>query len=205
MNSHCEAPPFKYEDINTVLSQIQQDDLMISVDLKNGFQHVLVRPADRDYLGIQWQGVYYRYRVLPFGLNASPFIFCKIVRLVATHLRTQSLRACFYMDDILLMAQPDQMPDHKQLLLSTLRRLGWQLNWEKSELLPTNSMPYIGYKILTNDSGGFPLLTIPAERIYRLRKDIRRVLAQSFVSARQLARIAAATSSSKIQNLSSSI
>ena len=192
LNSFCVSPKFKYEDVKTVISQIATDDYMISLDLKNGYQHVLVHPDSRDFLGIHWQGRYYRWRVLPFGLNYSPYVFCKIVRQVATHLRSScsSFRACFYIDDFLLMSKAESVQQHKSLLLSTLAKLGWQVNWSKSKLAPTQAIPYIGYIITTNDQSGFPTLTIPSERIYKLKKDITRLLKRGVCSARCLARIA---------------
>jgi hypothetical protein len=94
------------------------------------------------------------------------------------------------MDDVLLMAREDHMIDHRNILLLTPQRLGWQINWEKSELTPTHSINYIGYRLLTNEAGGYPVLKIPAERIRKLRKDIRWVLGVGHASARCLARIA---------------
>ena len=190
LNQFIDTPSFKYEDINMVTEQIQYMDKLVSVDLKNGFQHILVDPKDRDLLGFKWQGCYYRYRVLPFGLSCSPYYFCKILRPVANYLRSRGLRVCFYMDDILLMAQEDHIGAHRDLLLITLQRLGWQINSEKSELTPTDQIDYIGYRLCTSDPNGYPTLKIPPERIRKLRKDIRRLLSKGETSARSLARIA---------------
>lgn len=189
LNNYIDVPAFKYEDINLVLQQIEHGDELISVDLKNGFQHILIHPEDRDYLGFQWGGSFFRFRTLPFGLSCSPYYFCKILRPVANYLREQGLRVCFYMDDILLMSHGDHIIEHRDLLLITLQRLGWQVNIEKSELTPRQDIIYIGYKISTN-AGTFPVLSIPAERIRKVRKDIRRILTNGKASARCLARIA---------------
>jgi hypothetical protein len=190
VNQFIDTPSFKYEDINVVLDQIRQGDELVSVDLRNGFQHVLVHPDDRDLLGFKWKGVYYRYKVLPFGLSCSPYYFCKILRVVANYLRTEALRVCFYMDDILLMAQAGDMVRHRELMLLTLQRLGWQVNWGKSDLSPSQELTYIGYRLITNDQSGFPQLRIPIERIRKLRKDISRLLLRGCTTARCLARIA---------------
>ena len=190
VNECVQSPTFKYEDVNIVLDQIQQSDELISVDLKNGFQHVLVNTDYRCLLGFKWNGIYYRFRVLPFGLSCSPYFFCKILRSIANHLRSLQLRVCFYMDDILLMASAEKMVEHSNLLLLTLQRLGWQVNWEKSQLQPTQQICYIGYKISTDHPDGNPILQIPVERIRKLRKNIRHILTKGVCSARSLARIA---------------
>ena len=79
------------------------------------------------------------------------------------------------------------MQSQRSIFLDTLRNLGWVINVEKSSLNPGSTKTFIGYKITTGDK---PILRIPNERIHRLRKDIKRALAQQHVSARILARIA---------------
>ena len=190
LNECIVTPSFKYEDVNTVIDQIEQLDELVTIDLKNGFQHVLVDPAFRDLLGFKWNNQYYRYRVLPFGLSCSPYFFCKILRVVANHLRSLQLRVCFYMDDVLLMAKANCMSAHRDELLLTLQRLGWQINMEKSHLTPAHQTNYIGYVLQTDDLGGIPMLRIPVERIRKLKKDIRRLLSQGTASARCIARVA---------------
>ena len=190
LNEHIQTPSFKYEDINIVLDQIQQGDKLISLDLRNGFQHVLVHPADRNLLGFRWQNIWYRFCVLPFGLSCSPYFFCKILCTVSNFLREHSMWICIYMDDILLMAKPADIMQHHEMLLLTLQRLAWKVNWDKSSLTPANIITYIGYQLQTNSLEGFPVLRIPAECIRKLRKDIRCVLLKSYATAHTLARLA---------------
>ena len=149
LNGYCQALKFKYENIKCVTAQVEQGDYMISVDLKNGYQHILIHPDFRAYLGICWKGQYYTWRVLPFELNFSPFAFCKVVRVLATYLTASdsTFRSCFYIDDFLLMLKPENLVKHRSLLLSTLRRLGWQVNWGKSKLEPAQTSSFIGYTI----------------------------------------------------------
>ena len=92
-----------------------------------------------------------------------------------------------YSDDILLMASPEQMKGHKDIVIKTLTQLGWTINWEKSQLTPATTCQFIGYILCTE--GDHPYISIPADRIYRLRKDIRRVMKEDLISARLLARV----------------
>ena len=160
---------------------------MITLDIKSGFHHIPIAEQDREKLGISFKGRFYRWRVAPFGLAISPLAFCKTVRPVVQHLRAQGLRIVAYVDDLLLMAQPDQMNEHKATLLQTLRDLGWILNLEKCSLTPDTTKEYIGYKIVTK---GQPLLKIPNARVRKLRRSLEGVLRKTYVTARLLARIA---------------
>lgn len=187
LNSHIQVPKFRYEDIQTVTNLIKPNDQMITLDIKSGFHHIPIAEQDRDKLGISFKGRFYRWRVAPFGLAISPLAFCKTVRPVVQHLRAQGLRVVAYVDDLLLMAQPDQMNEHKATLLQTLRDLGWILNLEKCSLTPDTTKEYIGYKIVTK---GQPVLKIPNARVRKLRRSLEGVLRKTHVTARLLARIA---------------
>ena len=87
------------------------------------------------------------------------------------------------------MASPTELEHHKQLLLSTLTRLGWLINWEKSSLQASSQKEFIGYVVITQNADGYPMIKVPATRIRRLRHDIRCTLGRSTVTARVLARI----------------
>ena len=54
LNQHCRKSTFRYEDIKDVANTIQPNDLLITADIKNGFNHVLVHTDSRDFLGFQW-------------------------------------------------------------------------------------------------------------------------------------------------------
>lgn len=87
LNSYMNVPKFQYEDIQTVTNLIQKDDLLITLDISNGFHHIQIAEQDRDKLGIFFKGHYYRWKVAPFGFAVSPLLFCKTVRPVVQYLR----------------------------------------------------------------------------------------------------------------------
>ena len=190
LNSHCSAPKFNNEDIRVVEQYVQYNDLLATVDLQDGFYHILVKPEDRQYLGFQWLGVYYTWTVLPFGLSLSPWYFAKILRPVVTYLRSLGVRLQAYVDDFLLAAQQATFTDHLDVLLDTLQDLGWHINRKKSSLLPEHVKAYIGYKIKTNGADGHPLIQISAERIRKLKRSLQKVCQQTVITARNLARVA---------------
>ena len=125
--------------------------------------------------------------MLPFGHNCSPYFFTKVLRPVVRFFRQIGLRVVLYVDDFILFASREDISRHKHLFLDTLQELGWVVNFEKSDLDPSQGKEYIGYFI--NTAGDKVLITIPQRRVSILRRDIRRVLKQASVSARGLARI----------------
>ena len=106
-----------------------------------------------------------------------------------SYLRTQKLRFSSFVDDGLLAAQTDIINSQKELLLDTYSRLGLFINFEKSELDPKTSITFIGYVLNSVGKDNNPWISIPKARIYKLKRDINRVLAKGYASARFIARI----------------
>ena len=187
LNQFCKVPKFSNEDIRTVFDIIEPGDLMITLDLKSAFQHISICDSDQDLLGISFRNKYYVWQVLPFGSTVSPYYCHKLLRPVIQYLREQGLRLVLYVDDIILCAQPGKINEHKDLLLQTLQALGLYVNLSKSQLTPSHEVQFIGYKILTSQE--LPRIEIPKDRVYKLKKDLRRALRLGTISARFLARI----------------
>ena len=51
-----------------------------TVDFSAAYPHVHVRPYALPYQGFEWQGQFYRFSVLPFGLASAPRIFTAVHR-----------------------------------------------------------------------------------------------------------------------------
>ena len=122
---------------------------MITADIKNGFNHVLVHPSTRDFLGFRWRNQYFRWRVLPHGLSLSPYFFR--MRPIITYLRHLGLRITCYVDDYLLLMHEDQIVEHRKLFLDTLKSLNVFVNFEKSSLDAERKKVYLGYIISTEN------------------------------------------------------
>ena len=190
VNSFCDARSFIYEDIKTVIDLAQPSDNIVTCDIKNGFFHIKVHPEHSQYLGFKYQSKYYKWVVLPFGLSVSPFYFSKTIRAVVQWLRTQNLRISCYVDDFILFDSPSNINKSCSILISTLKRLGFIINYDKSQFTPSTERTYIGYVINTAKKEDSIWVSIPKERIKRLKHDIARMLKHKYASARSLARIA---------------
>ena len=136
-------------------------------------------------IGISW-GFDGETRVLPFGLSCSPYFFGKILKPVITYLREDNIRLCAYVDDFFLAASENDIGLHKNILVQTLGKLGWCINYEKSSLNPEQNKLHVGYDISTS---GEPIIKIPLSRCRKLKKDIKRTVIKVRSSARVLARV----------------
>lgn len=187
LNSHCSTDACQNEGIHTVKELIRPKDKLFSIDLKQGFLHIPVHSDHTTYLGFTWRGRWYKYCSLPFGLCCSNYFFVKCIRPIIAHLRQQGIRITVFIDDFLVMVSANEAQKVKELVLDTLQKLGWCINWEKSQLVPSHSVVFIGYIIDTN--GEFPTLCITKSKVNHLKKDIRRALSAPYITARVLARI----------------
>ena len=117
LNSFCKVLHYRNEDIRDTVHFLRAGDKFVTADIKDGFFHVPVAREHRDYLGFSYKGLYYRWKVLPFGLCCSPYYFSKVVRPVITYLRSIGLRVAVYVDDFLLAAEESCSADHIDQLI----------------------------------------------------------------------------------------
>ena len=187
VNNFCNTPKFRYEDISVLPQVVKNKDKLVTIDLKDGFFHVPVHRDYRTYLGFCWDQKYYVWNVLPFGLQSSPYYFCKVIRPIVEYLILQGVRLIAYVDDILVCASSVVIDLHVKVVLETLESLGFKINIEKSSLEPEECKEFLGY--LVDTSGDNVLLKVPIKRIKKVCTDIRRALAKPVIRARTLARL----------------
>lgn len=112
----------------------------------------------------------YRWGVLPFGANVSPYYFAKFISSLIGHFRQQNLH-------IDIEKQRDQV-------LNEFRKFGFLVNFEKSCLVLSNKVKYIGYGIKTQTTPNKIQLTIPRERIRKVQRDIKRATKHEKMTAK---------------------
>lgn len=145
LNKYMRTYKFRMLTHTTLVRFVRQGDWFVSIDPKDAYFHIPIYPPHRKYLRFAFQGVVYEYTVLPFGLSLSPRAFVKCTEAAVAPLRKKGLRLATYIDDWLLAAQcPQQIQAHTRLLLSHLASLGFTVNWDKSVLVPSQSVEFIG-------------------------------------------------------------
>ena len=66
---------FKYEDFKTALDYFEENAYLFTFDLKSGYHHVDIHSEHQTYLGFQWEGRFYVFPVLPFGLSTACYMW----------------------------------------------------------------------------------------------------------------------------------
>ncbi len=63
---------FKMLTMRTIMSQVQEGDWFVTIDLKDAYFHIQVVHRHRRFLRFAFGGKAYQYKVLPFGLALAP-------------------------------------------------------------------------------------------------------------------------------------
>ena len=183
LNRFLEDKAFKMETASSIRDSIHQGDWATSIDLKDAYFHILVHPKDRKWLRFVWHDKIYQFKALPFGLAPAPWVFTKITRELCIHAREAGIRLRVYLDDWLILASSkEQCLEHTNFILQLCNRLGFQLNPEKSDLIPSQSFTYLGMKFDTVAWTVCP----SQQRLDRLSSLLHALSNQQEASARQL-------------------
>lgn len=103
LNRFMQTDHFKMEDIRTATKLISHGSYMATLELQDAYFLVPVHKSSRKYLRFLWQNTMYEFQCLLFGLCTAPWVFTKIVKPVATYLRSRGWRSVVYLDDWLLI------------------------------------------------------------------------------------------------------
>ena len=145
LNRHLKVFRFKMLTADSLLRSLRQGDWFTSVDLRDAYFHIPIYPPHRKFLRFGYEGKLYEYLVLPFGMSLSPRVFVKCTQAAIAPLRQRGIRIATYIDDWLLSADsPLDARSHTQQVVSHLSSLGFSINHEKSCLVPTQTIDYIG-------------------------------------------------------------
>lgn len=182
LNRYLRKQHFKMDCLSTVLKLVQQGDWAISVDLKDAYLHIPMYPPHKKYLRFCIQGKAYQFNCLCFGPTVAPRAFTKLVTVIAAYLRMQNVRLAVYLDDWFIVNQIKKMLIvDKEKSLSLLVRLGFIVNLEKSSLIPSQSVTYIGALFHLDKGVVCPTL----ERILKIKQAIqalkKEMTAQSYL------------------------
>ena len=128
-----------------VIRAIEPGAWFITIDLKEAYFHVPIAVEHRQFLRFSFLHKTYQFRVLPFGLSLAPRVFTKFIQVALEPLQQEGILVLPYLDDWLLCAAtPEQATANANHLLHHVTALGLRVNWEKSCLLPAQSVNFLG-------------------------------------------------------------
>ena len=190
LNKWVRYKRFRMESIFSVTSLIFPKCYMATVDLRDAYLHIPIRQECQKFLRLAVRlgsaTKHLQFRALPFGLSSSPRIFTKVLAEALAPLRLQGVTIVPYLDDLLFIAPSGhQLESDLKVALSFLRSLGWLVNEEKSQMIPSQEVMYLGYRITSVEKKIF----LPQEKILKLEQAVALLQTNQEISIRQVMRV----------------
>ena len=152
--------------IQSVLLSVRQGDWMASIDLKEAYLQVPVHPASCHFLHFVFRDQVYQFKALCFGLSTAPQVFTRVMAPVSAILHSLGIRMRRYLDDLLVQSSSQEsLLQDLQTVLQLCHEFGIVVNPQKSNLVPSQVVQYLGVVIDTTSFRASP----SQERISKLQ------------------------------------
>ena len=173
LNQFIKYEHFKMEAIHMLRDLLKPNDFMAKIDLKDAYFTVPIWKGHQKFLRFLWKGTQWEFACLPFGIASAPRVFTKILKPVIGLLRKQGIRLIIYLDDFLLMASTEEtLSYHVTLTVTLLEMLGFVVNYQKSQLNPTQLIEFLGFRINSITI----TISHPLDKVKGIRKECQKVL-----------------------------
>jgi len=138
----------------SALANLGKAKCFTTLDLKSGFQQILLAKNDREKTAFSVGNAKYEFCRLPFGLKNAPTIFHRAIDDV---LREQIGKSCYvYVDDVIIFSE-NMREDMKHIawLLDKLYEANMRVARKKSNFLK-ESVEYLGFVVSRGGVGTCP-------------------------------------------------
>ena len=140
---HC-----KLESIEDALDLITEGCYFGSVDLKDAYYSIPIRENYQKYLKLFWKEEYYQYIVLLNGFSPDVRVFTKVLTPPFKCLRSKRHLFVKYINDSLLLGETFEVCfKNIRATFALLRELRFTIHPEKSVLVPTQQIIFLGFVI----------------------------------------------------------
>ena len=159
LNDFVQLTSFKMETVASVLLSVREGDFLASLDLKDAYFQIPIHGSSRKLLRFMSEGTVYQFKALCFGLSTAPQVFTRVFAAVSAWAHSRGIRLLRYLDDWLVLSSSEKKAKESiRELLSLCRTLGIVINEKKSDLVPSQSVKYLGMTIDTGAGKVFPSL-----------------------------------------------
>lgn len=102
LNQYILPKPFRMETVRSVRQLILPNDWAVSIDLTGVYLHILIHRGSRKYLSFTFDNQVFQFRALPFSMSLSPWVFSKLMDIIAAYLRLRSISPFPYLNNWLV-------------------------------------------------------------------------------------------------------
>lgn len=144
VNKKLIADKFPLPRIDEILDGLGRAKFFSVIDLFSGFHQIPIQQDSRDITSFSTPQGFFRWKVLPFGLNISPNSFTRMMNLAFAGLTPEQ---CFiYMDDIIVTGKSvNHHLKNLQTVFETCRKFNLKINPEKCQFF-RHEVTYLGHR-----------------------------------------------------------
>ena len=185
---------FKMENLQNVTQLVRKGDYMVTIDLKDAYFSIPIHQSHRKFLRFSWRNQLFQFAALPFGLTSAPRVFTKVLKPVIASMRQRGIRCLIYIDDLIIVAS-SKMECNEQAVFAVqlLTDLGFNVNMEKSNLVPKTRVEFLGFVL---DSIRMELF-LPEKKKENILQRIRNLLMSRQILVRQVSSMVGLMQSAK--------
>ena len=134
LNHYIHKQHFKIETVKSVRQSIMYNDWAVSTDLTDAYVHIPIHPISRKYMRFVYDHQVFQFTALPFGMSLSPWVFTKLMNVIAPQLRLRAVSLFSYLDDWLIRDLiRNRLISHARSPLQMVQNLGFIPNLKKSD------------------------------------------------------------------------
>ena len=186
LNQFIKYHHFKMDSLQTVLQMITKDCYMTACDMKDAYYCLFVAPQHQKYLKFQWKDKLFAFRACPNGLCMLPRVFTKLLKPVFSALGRKGFESSIYIDDSFQKGINKMLATRNVIeTVKNLTELGFIIHPEKSELVPTQTLVFLGCTLNSRDM----TVSVPQEKAQRYAVTIANFLKTKSNTIRELCKI----------------
>ena len=94
LNRLIVCPHFRMETAQSIRSQLQISEWVVSVDLSDAYYHLLVHPMFSKFLRVHMLGTTFQFGAMCFALCTAPLMVTRVMKVIVHFLRSRSIEIC---------------------------------------------------------------------------------------------------------------
>lgn len=185
LNEYLPYEHFKMDHFENALNFVTPNMFFATVDIKKAYYSISLAADQRHFFCFQHRNKVYQYCVMPNGVGPGPRLFTKLMKPVYAKLRSDGHVSTGFIDDSLLYGNTlDRCKSNVAATVNLMSDLGFILNMDKSVLVPTQVITFLGQVI---DSVNM-VVYLPDEKKENIKIVCQQLLLKKMVTIRDLAK-----------------
>ena len=159
---------------------------MASVDLKDAFYSIPVHEDYQKYFKFFWKDKFYVFKGMPNGYGPAMRLVTKVLKPPFAWLRAKGHISVVHVDDTYLQGNTKQeCLENVKATVALLRKLGFTIHWQKSQLMPVQELEFLGFLINSKDM----TIKLTDNKIHAIREKIAKFLEMKKQQIKDLASV----------------